>query len=117
MNALYQWVRTFTKPVRNRPRQLALDGFDSEFFLQFDFEEDPETPASAGTCDVTLVPLVHDDRISVRLLANADKRRVLRLLAALGISRFNEATRAAFYQAHSILRSPQPADVDDVQYP
>lgn len=100
-------VKTFTRPMRGRPKQLLLDGFDHEYFIRFDFDECPETPAAKGTCDILISPLSSDDHVadSIRLVANANKFGVMRFLAAIGIDRFDEKVKTAFYQTSNPLRA------------
>ena len=92
-------MRQFTRPMRGRPDHLILDEFDCEFFLIFNFEEDPETPASHDTCDIQIVPLEAEDFLaeSIRLVANAKQHDVMRLLAALGVQRFSDKVKTAYY--------------------
>jgi hypothetical protein len=108
-----EYVRQFTRPMRKHPDRLILDGFGAEFFLVFNFEECPElSPELAGTCDIMLVPLNAEDYLgdAIRVVANANKHGVMRFLAALGIQRFDEKTKAAFYAGNTILRT-MPAKV------
>jgi hypothetical protein len=103
---LLTWAKQFTRPVRGRPEHRLLDGFDHEFCLLFDFSEDPETPASKNTCDIRLAPLPTTDVLAdaIQLVSNANKHGVMRLLAALGISRFDDRVKKAFYALGSVLR-------------
>lgn len=112
---LVEIVKTFTRPMRGRPDHLILDGFDHEYFLMFDFGPDPENPKfREGNCDIELVPLPADDFIaeSLRLVSNANKFGVMRLLAALGLDRFDDKVKTAFYASSNPLRAmaAQPAD-------
>lgn len=104
---LHDWLRSFTRPMRGHPKQLILDGFSADFFLKFDVEEDQETPESIGTCDIAIVPLMAADQLAdaIHLVSNANKYGVLRLLSALGVQRFNEKTKKAFYGSFSVLRT------------
>lgn len=104
---LIEIVRTFARPIHGRPTQLILDGFDSEFFIRFDFDDDPDTPEAKGTCDILIASPMSDDHLaeSIRLVANANKFGVMRFLAAIGIGRFNDKVRSAFYATSNPLRA------------
>lgn len=105
-SSLMKFVRRFTRPVRRRPHHLLLDSFDHEFCIIFNFETDPETPESIGTCDIEIVPLPSDDILAdaFRVVDNANKHGVLRFLAALGIQRFDDRVKSAFYEMTNPLR-------------
>ncbi len=100
-------VRTFTRPKRGKPNHLILDSFDHEYYLIFDFDEDPEEPKTIGTCDICLVPLMTADPVAdtVCLVSCANKFGVMRMIAALGLDRFDERVKAAFYQSSNPLRA------------
>lgn len=76
-------------------------------YLLFDFSHDPETPDAQYTCDILLVPLPDEDPIAeaMRLVANVNRNGVLRLLAALGIERFPQAVKTAFYESTNPVRT------------
>ena len=84
---LYEWAKKFCRRRRTEPEKLVFDAFSSEFCLVLDFEDDPETPVSWGTCDILIEPLPHrcNDYIAgrMRLLNNANKADVMRVFAAL----------------------------------
>lgn len=105
--SLIDFVKGFTRPMRGRPTQLILDGFDSWFFIRFDFDEDPETPEAKGTCDILIVPLRSDDYLAdaIRIVWNANKHKVMRFLAAIGIERFDNKVKTAFYASTNPLRA------------
>lgn len=96
--------------MRGRPQRLILDDFDTSFFITFDFEENPEDPESVGKCDIGVVPLPCDDILAdcVWLIHNANKHGVLRFLAAIGIQRFGEKVKTAFYASTNPLRNSDP---------
>lgn len=71
--------------ARKRGTNFILDGFNSEFYLRFDTEKDIETPESAGTVDVYIVPVGPLIPIGIRLLKNCSKEKVLQLMALLNI--------------------------------
>lgn len=104
---LYGWVKQFTRPMRTRPTHLILDEFDSDFFLMFDFTDDPETPDSFTTCNIAIVPLHSEDWLAdaITVVDNASKHGVMRMMAALGVQRFNEKARTAFYALSNPLRA------------
>ena len=104
---LIEIVRSFARPMRCKPTQLILDGFDSEFFIRFDFDDDPDTPEAKGTCDILIASIRSDDHLaeSIRIVANANKFGVMRFLAAIGISRFNDKVKTAFYTSSNPLRA------------
>jgi len=106
-DGLYKFVKTFTRPVRRCPRHLLLDSFDFEFCIVFNFSPSPEDPKADGTCDIHIVPLPSQDVLAdgVRLVANANRHGVMRFLAALGIQRFDDKTKAAFYEMTNPLRN------------
>ncbi len=84
---LFDWVKTFAFVRRTEPEKLVFDQFSCEFCLVFDFEDAPESPESFDTCDVLIETLPHrcDDYVAsrMRLLANAKKPDIIRLLGAL----------------------------------
>ena len=104
---LVEIVKTFTRPMRGYKDRFLLDGFDSAFYIVFDFEDDPETPASAGTCDIGVVSLwaLSDPPETVWLVSNANKFGVMRFLAAIGIQRFSDKVKTAFYASSNPLRA------------
>jgi len=104
---LKDMLATFTRPMRGHPTRLILDGFGADFFILFDVEEDPETPASIGTASIAVCPLFADDFIedSLCLVMNANKFGVMRFLAALGIGRFDDRVKAFYYSFGSVLRT------------
>jgi hypothetical protein len=104
---LFKFLKSFTRPVRRRPTHLLLDGFDHEFCILFNFETDPEmTDEQRGTCDIEIVPLPTNDVVAdgVRLVANANRYGVLRFIAAIGVSRFDNKVKTAFYASTNPLR-------------
>lgn len=85
----------------------VIDGFDHGFYLAFDAEDDLESPEFSGTCDVYLAePGVHPIEAvnRIRIRANCKQHHVMRLLAAIGIERFSDATKTAFYNWNQVLR-------------
>ncbi len=105
--SLIDYVKQFARPMRGRPERLILDGFDSQCFILFDFEADPETPESLGTCDIGVVPLHCGDYSLddvIWLVSNAKLHGVMRFLAALGIQRFDDKVKTAFYSMTNPLR-------------
>lgn len=105
------FVRRFTSPVHRYPHALLLDGFDYEFCIAFDFATYKDVPRKPGCCDIAIVPLPCQDIADegITLIANANKHGVMRLIAALGISRFDDRVKKAFYAMSSPLR----ADAED----
>lgn len=97
MSDCFSFVQRFTRPVRGRPRHLLLDSFDFEFCVVFNFDDSPEDPEAAGTCDIQVVHLPTNDVLadSIRLIANADKGRVIAFLDVLGLDRFSHSVRIA----------------------
>jgi hypothetical protein len=109
-----EFVRQFTRPMRNCPNHLILDGFSGEWYLVFNFEEDPELdPKYHGTCDIHVVPLMADDYLHLRVVENANKHGVMRFLAALGIQRFDEKTKAAYYAGSGSVLRTMPLEVPE----
>lgn len=106
---LKDMLATFTRPMRGHPTRLILDGFCADFFILFDVEEDPETPSTIGTVNIAVCRLLADDFLadSLCLVMNADKFGVMRFLAAIGIQRFDEKTKAWFYSLGSVLRTDE----------
>ncbi len=104
--ALFEFVKSFTRPVRSRPNHLLLDCFDTWFCLLFDFDPCPEYPESIGKCDIEFVPLPTNDVIAdgFVVVSNADKFGVMRMLAAIGVDRFDDKVKTAFYQTTNPLR-------------
>lgn len=100
-------IATFTRPMRGHPTRLILDGFGADFFILFDTEEDPESPSTIGTVNIAVCPLLADDFLadSICLVMNANKFGVMRFLAAMGISRFDDRVKTAFYQTSNPLRA------------
>lgn len=84
---------------KSRSELFYLDGFDREFYLAFDAEECPENPEFKGTCDVYIVPVGEPPACAarIRLKENCTQVHVFRLLTAMGIERFSETTKTAFY--------------------
>ncbi len=103
---LIDLVKAFTRPLRGRPDHLILDSFDHEYFLIFNFEPDNENPKALGTCDIELVPLLAEDYLaeSYRLVADANKHGIMRLLAALGVERFSDKVKEFYYANNNSLR-------------
>ena len=86
----------------------VLDEFDHEFYLGFNFEDDPETPEARYTCDIHLCYVgssPQDSKDSFRVFANARGHHVLRFMFALGVSRFSEQTKKAMYAHHGVIRT------------
>lgn len=104
---LIDFVKRFARSMRGRPERFILDGFDHEFYIVFNFEECPESPESVGTCDIHVVPLAAEDSLAaaIRVVADANKFGVMRFLAAIGIKRFNDRVKSAFYQTSNPLRA------------
>ena len=115
MSDLEKWLATFCRKRRTEPRKYVLDGFDGDFCLVFDCEDDPETPEAAGRCDILYEPLPHRSPDYVadrcRIVSNANKHGVMRMLAALGIQRFNEKAKAAYYELANPLRGTTNAEL------
>jgi len=104
--SLESWVSTFAKRKRPAQHHYLIDGFDHEFYLLFDFDECEEAETK-GTCDILAVLLqpLEAQGTKVTLVSNANKHGIMRLLAALGIHRFNEKVKAAFYSLGGPLRA------------
>lgn len=91
--------------LKKRRDRYILDEFDSEFYLIFDTADDPETPTSIGTVDI-LIQKTGESPFdpSIRIVADANMHGVMRVLAALGIQRFNDKVKTAYYQMGNPLR-------------
>lgn len=85
------------RPKRDRPGKFILDHIDSEFYLQFDASRDESDP-SPNTVDFCLVSMTED--FIVCLKPDCREHDVMRIIAAMGISRFTENTRQAFHDWH-----------------
>lgn len=114
MSDLKTWLKTFTKKRRTEKDHFVLDAFSADFCIVFDCEdvEDPaEFPETVGKCDILFEPLPHRshdplaDRIPV--VSNANKHGVMRMIAALGISRFGDDVKKAFYDLGNPLRKTE----------
>lgn len=106
MNKTEEFVKQFCRPLHFHPQQYLLDGFDHEFCIVFDAEHDPEIVESWQTVDICFVPLPTNDILAskVRIVANADKYRVMRMLSAIGIQRFDDITKTVFFGSNSVIR-------------
>jgi hypothetical protein len=110
IKTLIDWIKTFARKVRRDDKRFIVDGFDSAFYLLLDCTEveEPENyPATVGTCDIYVVPLICDDweEQKIRLVANANKFGVMRVIGAIGISRFSAKVKKAFYEGTNVLRT------------
>lgn len=102
------FVKLFCRKMRHQEHKFILDGFDSEFYFIFDCEIDPELPSKyRDTCDILLVPIGSKDSLAsaIRIVANANKFGVMRMLTAIGINRFDAKVKKAFYDGLNILRT------------
>ena len=93
---------------RRRGDRFILDGFDNEFYLMFDLSADPENQESIGTVDIYVsevgeVPSNREGKI--RLVQDANRFGVMRMLSAIGIQRFSDATKTAYYKLGNPLRT------------
>lgn len=104
---LKDMLATFTRPMRGHPSRLILDGFNMDYFILFDVEEDPESPETAGTVNIAVCRLFAEDKLadSINIVTNANKFGVMRFLAAIGIQHFDQKTKAWFYSLGSVLRT------------
>ena len=84
----------------------VLDGIDPEFCLYFDADECLDNPDAVGTVDVLLGFPSHPEYERVRILADANEPKVMRLLFALGVSRFSDKTKRVLYSMSNPLRDP-----------
>lgn len=105
----FEWACRFTRPKRGYPWRRILDGFGADFFIVFDYEDCPEFPNTIGKCDIQIVPLQSDDYLAdaITVVSDADRYGVLRFLAALGISRFDDRVKSAYYELSNPLRDQQ----------
>jgi len=109
MHRMHEWLILLgARQQRISRDRYVLDGCDPEFYLIFDTSVDPETPASHGSVDV-LVCQLHSDK-PCRIIANAKEHGVMRLLFALGISRFSEQTKQVLYAMSNPLRAKKVAN-------
>jgi len=99
------WIGRFARKRRTEACHYVLDGFNAEFCIVFDCTICTDDPRP-GTCDVLFEPLRGDDPIAqrFRVVANASKYGVMRMLAAIGIADFSKETKAAFYELSNPLR-------------
>lgn len=101
------WLRALLG-FRSRPSggRYLLDAFSSDFYLVFDANDDPETPAAAGTVDVLIGQPGRASDGEIRILANAKESQICRLLFALGPSQFPESVRTVLYERNAnVLRT------------
>lgn len=108
---LIDWIKTFARPKRSRPDQFILDGFGASFYLLLDctdVEEPEQYPQTIGKCDILVVPVNSDDppAHSICVVDNANKHGIMRFLAAIGIQRFSDKVKKAFYEGSNPLRCP-----------
>ena len=98
MNETEEFVKLFCRPLHFHPKQYLLDGFDSDFCLVFDCDDDPESPETEQTCDICIVKLPTNDILSgkIRIIPNANRHVVMRILATIGIYRFGELVQTAW---------------------
>lgn len=82
------------RPKRDRPGKFILDHIDSEFYLQFDACRDKSDP-SPHTVDFCLVAI--NDGFTICLKPDCREQDVMRMIAAMGLRRFTENTRQAFF--------------------
>jgi hypothetical protein len=106
---LVNWIKTFARPKRCHPDEFIVDGFGASFYLLLDctdVEEPEENPETVGKCDILIVPVMSDDQPahSICVVDNASKFGIMRFIAALGISRFDDKVKKAFYSMSSPLR-------------
>lgn len=99
------WRTLHEMGARRRDTDFILDGFDNEFYLRFDVAIDQDDP-KPGTCDVYVLTTM--DASGIRILRDVRESQVLRLMFALGVERFSEATRRALYDSNNIIRSRTP---------
>lgn len=95
---LHQWLRRIGCRPRRHKRWI-LDGFDPQFFLEFDLEEGGEI----GTADVLIVDL-QEKAEPIRIMSDAKRHGIMRLLFAMGVDRFSEQTRKVLYEMSNPLK-------------
>lgn len=104
------WLKTFCRQRRTEKQKYVLDGFSPDFVLVFDCEDDPETTEAATTCDILIERTPHTapagEHVAsrFRIVANANKHGVMRMLAAIGIREFPDHVKKAFYELANPLR-------------
>lgn len=92
-----QWIASFTKKKHRDRHKYTIDGFDGEFCIVFDCDEDTDRPEiTSRTCDI-LIERITDSEETVRVVADAGKHQVMRFLAAIGINRMPDKVKSAFY--------------------
>lgn len=106
---LISWVKKFAWRKRPEPNQYILDGFGEAFYIRFDFDDCPDTPASLDTCDILVEPVNSDDPVAnaICLVSNANKHMIMRFLAALGVHRLGNKAVSAYYEMSNPLRESQ----------
>lgn len=97
------WVTLRKLGAVKRGDFFILDGFDGEFYLRFDVSTDTDDP-KPHACDI-LIAKVGESGYGIRLVRDAKEMGVLRLLFALGISRFSDSTRIAAYEMNGVIRA------------
>lgn len=102
---MFDWIKPYCTKIRGQKG--ILDGFNSEYFIAFDCEEDPELPKSKNTCDILICPLLTDDWLanSIRITSNANEITVKRFLFAIDNKNFPEKVKQAMYNRTSPLRN------------
>lgn len=85
-----------------------LDGFDEEFYLVFDTTAIEEHP-NDGTASIYITRVGEPPRCNdvdhFRIVANANHYGIMRMMAAIGIQRFSEQTKTAYYRINNPLRA------------
>ena len=97
MNEFEQWVASFASRKHADRHKYTIDGIDSEFCIVLDCNHDTDQPEiMAKTCDI-LIEGNCDSEYTFRLVPDADKHGVMRFIAAIGIARFDDKVKSAFY--------------------
>jgi hypothetical protein len=102
MSEFEKWVASFTSRKHLNRQKYTIDRIDPHFCIVLDCSHDTDNPElSANTCDIIIERLtecVSDEEEPLRLVADADKHGVMRFIAAIGISRFDDKVKSAFYE-------------------
>lgn len=97
MSDFEKWVSSFTSRKHVNRSKYTIDRIDPAFCIVLDCSIDTDDPdLSANTCDI-LIERNCDSDESIRLVANATKYGVMRFIAALGLNRFDDRVKNAFY--------------------
>lgn len=86
---------------RKSGRAFILDGFSPDFYLIFGVENSGEL----GTVDVFVAhPEEPNQRGRIMLRSGCHRQHVMRILAAVGVSQFDERVKRVFYNFTNPLR-------------